>query len=376
MGILSVIITILLSRSLNNAFTRIINYLKLLAAGDFTATLPQKFIGRKDDFGQLLIELEEMKKSIANLIEKAKVEAEKVSEVVEHVTSSVRDLNSNIEDVSATTEELAAGMEETSAAAQEMLTISSEMESSTKVIAQKSEQGAELAHEISRRADTTKKEVISSQQKTEAMKNEIEEKLTVALRQASIVKEIDVLSEAILSITNQTNLLALNAAIEAARAGESGRGFSVVADEIRNLAEQSKNTVVKIQEVTGKVTESVENLSLSAVELLNFVSDEVEKDYSSFLQVTQAYNEDAVSISDLITDFSSTSNKLMVSIKDVMLAITEVSRASEQGAIGTGDIAEKVMDITNMSSEVTSQVKISQESSIKLQKEISNFKLS
>ncbi|HEX3022079.1 MAG TPA: methyl-accepting chemotaxis protein, partial [Lachnospiraceae bacterium] len=104
--------------------------------------------------------------------------------------------------------------------------------------------------------------------------------------------------------------------------------------------------------------------------------DEVEKDYSSFLQVTQAYNEDAVSISDLISDFSNTSNKLMVSIKDVMLAITEVSRASEQGAIGTGDIAEKVMDITNMSAEVTSQVKISQESSTKLQKEISNFKLS
>ena len=65
----------------------------------------------------------------------------------------------------------------------------------------------------------------------------------------SSFKDISNLSESISEIANETNLLALNAAIEAARAGEAGRGFSVVAEEIRKLAEQSKDTVTKIQNI-------------------------------------------------------------------------------------------------------------------------------
>ncbi len=76
-----------------------------------------------------------------------------------------------------------------------------------------------------------------------------EKELSEAIEKSKSVEKINVLSEAILKITEQTNLLALNAAIEAARAGEAGKGFSVVAEEIRKLAEESNNTANEIQEI-------------------------------------------------------------------------------------------------------------------------------
>lgn len=88
-----------------------------------------------------------------------------------------------------------------------------------------------------------------------------------ALEQAKAVDQIRMLFQSILEITAQTHLLALNASIEAARAGESGRGFVVVANEIRKLADGSKQAVDQIQSVTQEVVQSVTNLTANAEEL-------------------------------------------------------------------------------------------------------------
>jgi methyl-accepting chemotaxis protein len=256
-----------------------------------------------------------------------------------------------------------------------MSTTSREIEIATKTIAEKSQEGALQVIEISKRAESTRTEVRTSQEKAKQIGSEIEEKLQKALEQSKVISQISVLSDAIMSITAQTNLLALNASIEAARAGEAGKGFAVVANEIRNLADQSKNAVNKIQKVTGEVTEAVSNLSESARALLEYVSKDMATNFQKFLEVVDSYNEDTMYMDNLITDFSATSEELLASIENVIIAVNDVAHAATEGAIGTGDIAEKIANITDKSAEVTKQVEVSRDCSEKLHEEIANFKI-
>ena len=103
-----------------------------------------------------------------------------------------------------------------------------------------------------------------------------------ALDDAKFVEQIGVLADSILTITAQTNLLALNASIEAARAGEAGKGFAVVAEEIRMLAEQSKDAVANIQSVTENVNVAVGTLTGDSNKLLDFVDTDIVQSFDEF----------------------------------------------------------------------------------------------
>ena len=101
------------------------------------------------------------------------------------------------------------------------------------------------------------------------MIDSIKESMKKSIENSKSVDEINELTSEILAISAQTNLLALNASIEAARAGEAGRGFSVVADEIRNLADQTKLSVSNIQAVSNVVTNSVNELVSTSNDIIN-----------------------------------------------------------------------------------------------------------
>ena len=371
--LITIVLTVIISKDISSAFKKVNNTLSQMASGDFTASMDEKFLKRKDDFGQFGNALDQMRKSVGLLITNAKREAENIVEVVSNINTEVSELNDNIEDVSSTTEELAASMEETAASAEEMTATSQQIESATQNIADKSKGGAEKAIEISGRAKQTRDNVKESQQRARKIRLEIQEKLEKALNDAKVVEQINVLSDAIMGITSQTNLLALNASIEAARAGEAGRGFAVVANEIGGLADQSASTVSQIQKVTEDVTKAVSDLAESANALLSFVTEDIVKDYQSFGAVAEKYDEDATYVGELVTDFSETAASLLISIKDIMQAVDEVAKASNEGAMGTSNIAEKVVDISTQSQTVLQEATASRESSDILKEEIAKF---
>ncbi len=370
---ISLFITIYVSKRLNKDFIIINQYFNTLSSGNFKVQLPEEFTKRKDDFGLLASNLEIMKEAVAELAGSSKREADSITVEVDAISSNVKELNGNIEDVAATTQELAASMEETAASAQAMTETSAGIEAASKSIAQKSQDAALKVVEISKRASSTREDAQNTRKQAKIIGDEIQQKLNSALEQAKVVTQIEVLTEAIMSITSQTNLLALNAAIEAARAGESGKGFAVVAEEIRHLADQSKDAVVKIQNVTGEVTQAVDNLSESAGALLQYVSTDISSSFQRFIEVADDYKEDATFVDGLISDFSATSEELLASIDNIIVAVNEVANAATEGAVGTGDIAEKVTRITDKYTEITKEVQQSKDSSDRLKQEISRF---
>ena len=341
--------------------------------GEFTTDVPQYLLKRKDDFGELARAMDTMKDGIKLLVGRVKEEGINIAGVVQTVRDKVLVLNSEIEEIASTTEELSAGMEETAASTEEMAATSREVQNAIKDIAERSKQGAGQAEKISKRATTIKLETQKAKEKSVAIHHKIGDKLSVALEEAQVVEQIQGLSDSIMNITDQTNLLALNASIEAARAGEAGRGFAVVASEITNLANQSKNTVTQIQGITEQVMEAVSNLANNSKELLEYVATDVSKDYEAFLKVADTYSEDANYINELVTDFSSTAQGLLVSTDNIMVAIDEVAKAATEGAMGTTNIAEKSSNVMLSSNEVIAGVQESMRSSLALQQEISKF---
>jgi methyl-accepting chemotaxis protein len=288
---------------------------------------------------------------------------------------SINDLNTNIEQVSATTEELSATMQETAASTEEMNASSTEIEQSIKLIAHKTKQGLDNADDIKEKAVKIKDTVLDSINRSNNLYNSTKEKLEQAILASKVVSEINALSQVIMDIADQTNLLSLNASIEAARAGDAGKGFTVVASEIRKLAEESKNAVVSIQSVTNKVISSVKDLSDNSIKLLEFVDSDVAKDYATMLEVSEDYNKDASHTKNFMTDIDITAEQLLLSIDEIVRTIKEVSNAANDGAGGTNDIANKVMQINEQSDYILEEVVKSSESSDKLKNEISKFKI-
>ncbi|MBZ9689840.1 methyl-accepting chemotaxis protein [Clostridium estertheticum] len=340
--------------------------------GDLTQKID---ITSKDEIGALSDSVNKFLGNLREIITGVVSEAKNVENAVTTVNNNVVELNKNIEDVSSTTEELSAGMEETAASMQEMNATSTEIENVVASTAAKAQQGSISAGEIKKRADELKTIAVSSQKIAHDIYLSTQGKLMRAIDESKAIDEINELSNTILAITDQTNLLALNAAIEAARAGEAGKGFAVVADEIRKLADQSKNTVGKIQNITKSVVTAVENLSSSAQGVLGFIDKQVLKDYEMLVRTGEQYSTDAEMIDSLVGDFSATSEELLASMNSMVDSINEVTRGTTEGAEGTSNIATRATSVVEEAEKVIGQVNNAKVSTDKLISLVAKFKV-
>lgn len=350
-------------------------HIQEISDGNFSSDIPEKWLTSTDELGDIMKAVRHMQNSIKSILKSITMETQNVNDSIIVSNDNIVELAGELEETSAAVEELSAGIEETASGAEEINAVSSEIASSVKVIAGKAEKGSISANEIEGRAVKLKDSSKKLYSEANETRIKIKETMDVALYKIKDVEKIKVLSDAILEISNETNLLALNASIEAARAGEAGKGFSVVAGEIKNLAEESKKAVNDIQETVGIVFESVNNLVNISKETLNYIETKVIASYKESVNVGESYGEDAIYVSGLVTDLSATSEELLASVKTVSESIKEISVASSEGANGTNDITQKVSNIRDRASDVKAQTHNIKESMENLKGLVLKFKV-
>jgi len=368
-------LTLIIANQIAKPIKEASEYLNTVATGDLTVQVSQKLLKKKDETGVLANSINTMQKSIRNIISNVVNESASVSETLIKINEEMERLNKNIEGISATTEELSAGTEETASSTEEMNATSNEIERAIESIATKAQEGAVTVSNESRRTEEIKRNAEASRKEAVELYTKTKESLQKAIEQSKAVDQINELSEAILEITAQTNLLALNAAIEAARAGEAGKGFAVVAEEIRKLAEGSKSSVSRIQEVTKVILEAVNGMSSSSGEIMEFIDSKVLRDYDYLVESSEKSSSNAIKINDMVTDFSATSEEVLASVQNMVKAIEEIASAANEEAQGAADIAQEAMEVNHLSNIVVKLVESAKSRSDSLIKIVSSFKV-
>lgn len=305
-----------------------IQLLKQFASGDFSEeTVVEKGIPKeyRDETEQIRTATTEVRQQIREIILSTKQEAGNISTIAQGTTEKMTVLNQDISGISELTSQV---LEQTVQALKLMERINNngqELGKAIEHVAGKAGEAVEQSNDIMERAQKQQETSGQSAAKTIALYQETRGDLEKAIADSQRVKEIDTLTEEILSISSQTNMLALNASIEAARAGEAGKGFAVVAEEIRQLADNSRQAVDKIRQVTGSVIQNVAFLSENSEKLLEFMNGKVMEDYRRMTELAQIYQKDAAFYNDISGELGASSEEMSANMDEINKSIAAIT---------------------------------------------------
>ncbi len=310
-----------------------------------------KLCKRKDETGVMSRAVSEMSQSLQKVVAKIDLANDHIKNNMEKLENSSNQVHVFCTDNSATTQQLAASTQEVTEMANRMSGYVDDMRKQFQAITNETAKSNKASEEIAGRAKNMQHSTQEAIYKTQEMYQSIKDKTENALDGLKAVSQINELTSAIMEISDQTSLLSLNASIEAARAGEAGRGFSVVASEISNLANRSLETVGDIDKIIVDVNDAVAKITASMEETSAFLENHVLTDYDNFNHIGDQYYQDADTFKAGMDHISKRAEALNASIKEVEAAVERIHTSMDETTYGVTDIAEKTSNVVSATSD-------------------------
>ncbi|QLC49464.1 PAS domain-containing protein [Methanolobus zinderi] len=297
------------------------------------------------DFKKLTDGVEQTRLSMNNIASLVKNCSDDVVVIAGDMSASSAEISSSATEVAETVNAISQGSQNQSRKTEEVSLTMHDMTRTVQEVATNSQKAAETAmqsNELIHNLGVIAKDLLV---KMDGIKDASSESSHVIMELDGKSKQIGEIVNLITNIADQTNLLALNAAIEAARAGEHGRGFAVVADEVRKLAEDSGNAAKQIAGLIHEIQEGTSN----AVTSMQQGSEEVSTGAEALNEAASVI-EKVVSAGDLIAsmvqDIAAAAQEQSASIEEVTSSVEEVSAISEESAAGTEEASAAVQEQT------------------------------
>lgn len=347
---------------------------KNISTGDLSLNIDEKkTIENVGMFSQLKASLHDMAIKTKEIVGNVYNNITSLNDVSSKLLSTTTEMEEEITSIDTSVKSINDALIFTSEFSEELTAVVEEINSTVASLLSTTEEGVTMSKEIKVRGAEVKESSSLRSEESIKMYDEKEGKIREAISQGKVVAEIETLAEAIANIAAQTNLLALNASIEAARAGEHGRGFAVVADEVRNLAEQSKATVSNIQNIIGKVKNAFDNLSVNAVDLLNYIDGTVKSDYEMMLGIGNRYEQDGFSINEMCISITEMTEQINEAISQASGSIQKMASDNLESVHSSNNIMERVAHVTDRMGNLADLVKSNEAVAESLAQSVSNF---
>lgn len=363
---------ILISLSISRQIKKTLIFAEALGDGDLTQSV---HIDTKDEIGRLAKALNKSGESIRLLLSEIINSASDISAASEELSATTEEISAKMEIVDESTEQISRGAQDLSAVTEEVSASVQEIGATTASLANKASTSAVSVKEIKNRALEIKVKADKNIKEGNLIYKEKQANILNAIEEGKIVEEVRKMADSIGNIASQTNLLALNAAIEAARAGEHGKGFAVVADEVRTLAEESSQTVTSIQSMVDQIQSAFTNLSISGQDVLAYISNIVEPSYSLLMDTGIQYEKDAEFVNEITQEIANSAEQMNDVVEQVNVAMQNVSATTQESAAGSEEILGSVSEITFALTEIAKSSESQAELAAKLTNMVNKFKI-